>query len=80
MGDRDITTYHNIGTIQNLVNYEYNEEFICSQCGEIDIKIYNNHYDMNNLPEERPDVVGALGINNLSGWCDWYINYGSKGQ
>ena len=35
---------------------------------------------MNNLPTLRPDVVNVLEINNLSGWVDWYIDFGSKGM
>ena len=42
--------------------------------------IVNGRYNMNNLPTLRPDVVRVLGINNLSGWVDWYINCGSKGM
>jgi hypothetical protein len=30
--------------------------------------------NLNDLAQLRPDVVERLGINNLSGWVDWYIS------
>lgn len=32
--------------------------------------------NINQLPTEKPEVVEKLGINNLSGWVDWYIREG----
>lgn len=46
------------------------------QYGNPEGRLINAKLNMNNLPAIRPDVVQELGINNLSGWVNWYINYG----